>query len=320
LVVRGAAAGSVAVRDRNDTDSATSDRFAQIQAAIRRGEERAARRTAGESLEEDDQEAPPPQLTPETEQLLRQFIVTPDGLGLGDDGADWPGNVEGEEQEEGLRVSPGSGPVIVDMAGPQEEERAAVESRIRKTLEFCPDGRLAHEILRELQAEGAPVGAAAFDLVIGALSDRGALDDALVVFNEMQEASVPPTNATWDALARPAARGGQYNFVERLYQAKASDCGGDIGEASLALLLEAYANGLPRQAGRAEAAFRGAMATAEEAAVTPQQAAPSKVLRSLRRAVGAGSFKDLCREYGLADPDGEDTDLGEELDDGTDLD
>merc|ERR1712129_249370 len=86
----------------------------------------------------------------------------------------------------------------------------------------------------------------------------------LALFQEMQAARVPPSDLTYDSLARPAARGGDYRFVEALFAAKAADRGGDIGALSLALLLDAYANSLPRQTGRAEAAFRSALASTEE--------------------------------------------------------
>ena len=69
---------------------------------------------------------------------------------------------------------------------------------------------------------------------------------------------------------------------------------GQIGAESLALLLDAYANGLPRQARQAQGAFRGAMAAAE-AAGSP--AAPgAQVLQALKRAVGPAVYRDLMEE------------------------
>merc|ERR1719343_113881 len=132
-----------------------------------------------------------------------------------------------------------------------EPAEAAAEERMRKTLEFCPDGRLAREILTEMRDAGQNPGSAAYDMVIEAFARRGALDDALGVFSEMQAARVAPTDRTYDSLARPAARSGEYRFVEMLYNAKASDCGGGIGPESLAVLLDAYANSIPSKADRA---------------------------------------------------------------------
>ncbi|CAK0811832.1 unnamed protein product, partial [Prorocentrum cordatum] len=114
-----------------------------------------------------------------------------------------------------------------------------------------------------------------------------------------QAARVAPTCRTYDALARPAARSGEYRFVEMLYNAKASDCGGGIGPESLAVLLDAYANSIPNQADRAGAAFREEMAFAEEQDQKPSEAASGRVLKALRRAVGQEAFGRLCREYGL---------------------
>jgi len=226
-----------------------SDRLALIREAIRKGEERAARR-AGENVEEAS-------LAELGQHVVEVAAVEPD----------------------------------------------AAEVRIRKTLEFCPDGVLAGEILRELSDGGLQPGAGAYDAVLEAFSRRGALDDALALFQDMQDARVAPTDTTYDALARPAARGGDHRFVEMLYAAKAQDRGGNIGAASLALLLDAYANGLPRQAGRAEAAFRGAMASAnQEDGTAPEDVMCGRVLAALRRAVGCQAFVGLCKEYGL-DPE-----------------
>jgi len=180
---------------------------------------------------------------------------------------------------------------------------AAADTRILRTLEFCPDGVLAREILGELRCTGVYISATAYDAVIEAFAHRGALDDALSVFREMQDGGVAATDATYDALARPAARAGEYRFVERLYEAKAVDHnGGGIGPTSLAVLLEAYANGVPRQAGRAEAAFRGEMACAEERDMPATAAAgeqDGRVLLALLRAVGPTVCSTLCVEYGL---------------------
>mmetsp|Transcript_174463 Transcript_174463/g.559273 ORF Transcript_174463/g.559273 Transcript_174463/m.559273 type:complete len:381 (+) Transcript_174463:45-1187(+) len=271
IVMAAGASSSVGASERNETLTSASDRIAQIQAAIRRGEERAARRAAGEAVAE----VAPPRISEEVEKMLERMMISPQELASAADGS-------------------------LDVGAEAKEDPVA--ARMHKTLEFCPDGKLAQEILMELIDEGATPRAGAFDAVIEAFSRRGALDDALVVFGKMKELEVSPTDVTWDALARPAARGGQFQFVERLYRGKASDRGGDIGPTSLALLLDAYANGLPRQAGRAEAAFRSAMASVEEFNEPPEQIAKPCVLKALRRAVGESVFGDLCHEYGVAFP------------------
>lgn len=231
----------------------------------------------GDSPDGDTQD-PPRRLTPEQEKLLEGLIVTPD--------------------EAGDVVDPDA-----DDVAQAAVDTASADTRILRTLEFCPDGVLAREILGELRHAGIYVSAMGYDAVIEAFGRRGALDDALSVFREMQDEGVAATDATYDALARPAARAGEYRFVERLYEAKAADHnGGGIGQTSLAVLLEAYANGIPRQAGRAEAAFRGEMACAEEreasaAAAVGQE--DGRVLVALLRAVGSKAFSTLCGEYGL---------------------
>lgn len=265
-------------RRGSGAEESVGDRLERIREAMRRGEERQMRLAIGEVLDEEGQQ--PQRMTPNEEQLLQQLFVQ-------------PGEVQDTESELVVGAETSDGRTLM---------QDAAEVRILKTLEFCPDGVLAKEILQELSFSGQPPGAGAYDAVLEAFSQRGALDDALAVFQEMQSARVPPTDLTYDALARPAARGGDYRFVETLYTAKASDRGGAIGAGSLALLLDAYANGLPRQAGRAEAAFRGAMASAEERYEESATVASGRVLTALRRAVGSQNFEELCKEYGL-DPE-----------------
>jgi len=243
-------------------------RLAQIQAAIRRGEERASR--------EPDNEAPR-QMTPEEEQLLEKLFVRPEDL------------------EEAYDASPQEPPA------PADEEREDPHTvRIRKTVEFCPDGALAWEILQEIVESGERPSVEAYDIVIEAFARHGATDDALAVFKAVKEAGLQPTDQSYDWLATPASRSGEYRFVEMLFAAKASTkADGQIGSRALKLLLDAYANGLPRQANKAQSAFRGAMAAAEAANEKPSDAASGEVLKALRRAVGPTVFRELQAEYGL---------------------
>lgn len=244
-------------------------RLAQIQAAIRRGEERASR--------EPDSEEAPRQMTPEEEQLLEKLFVRPEDL------------------EEAYDASPEDPPAP---AGQEQEDPHTV--RIRKTIEFCPDGALAWEILQEIVESGERPSVEAYDIVIEAFARHGATDDALAVFKAVKEAGLEPTDQSYDWLATPASRSGEYRFVEMLFAAKASTkADGQIGSRALKLLLDAYANGLPRQASKAQSAFRGAMAAAEAANQKPSDAASGEVLKALRRAVGPTLFRELQAEYGL---------------------
>ncbi|CAJ1414968.1 unnamed protein product [Effrenium voratum] len=256
-------------------------RLALIQAAIRRGEAKA--RAASPSEEQSEE---PRRLTEEEEQMLSKLFMQP---------------------EEVMETIQQQNPQVLEDT--TEEENGHHEERIRRTLEFCPDGKLAWEILREIIDSGEQPGVGAYDRVMEAFSRRGALDDALAVFKAVTVAGLRHSDVSYDLLARPAARSGEFRFVERLYAAKAqTKADGQIGAESLTLLLDAYANGLPRQAKKAQAAFRGAMATAEAAdenaeAAEATEAGPG-VLRALRRAVGPAVYRELCDEYGL-EPDAE---------------
>ena len=253
-------------RRQADRESSEAEkRLEMIQAAIRRGEAKAAQ----------GDEAEPRQMTPEEEEVLAKMFIQPEMM-------------EKDEPKETLQDT---------------ETEDLHEVRIRRTLEFCPDGVLAWEILQEITASGEKPGVGAYDLVIEAFSRRGALDDALAVFKAVSEAGLQHSDISFDLLAKPASKSGEYRFVERLYAAKAqAKPDGEIGPASLALLLDAYANGLPSQAQKAQAAFRSAMAVGESANTPPEETAAGEVLRALRRAVGPAVYGDLTEEYGL-DPD-----------------
>lgn len=179
----------------------------------------------------------------------------------------------------------------------------AAEYRINRTLEFCPDGVLAREIINEMCSNGTVPGPLAWNAVIDSFGQRGALDEALAVYREMQEARVAANDATYDVLARPAMRRGEFRFVETLYGAKAVDRGGSIGSESLAILLQSYANGQPPQPDKAVTAFRCEMEAAEEQGLTAAEAASGAVLQALRNAAGLNQSCDLCWDYGI-DPAG----------------
>jgi len=258
-----------------DIGAQAQSRLAQIQAAMRRGEAKAAMQGTG--VQEEPSRSR--QMTPEEELLLKQLMVQP---------------VEPEEQD--LPGAEGGAEGVLNNLGILSQ---ALEFRIEKTLEFCPDGKLAREILKEIRASGQQPSAKAYEAVLEAFSKKGDLDAALALFKEMIEAGVPATDNSYDLLAKPASRGGEFRFVEMLYAAKSKDRDGEIGAKSLGLLIDAYANALPRQPTRAEAAFRGAMAGADEQSIAPAEAAPDNVLKALKRAVGLQKFDELQTEYGL---------------------
>lgn len=210
--------------------------------------------------------------------------------------------VEEEQQLNAILLKPdGDGLIDIDL----EDELAAQarEYRISRVLEFCPDGSLAHRILGEMVSNGTVPGARSWTAVIEAFGGRNALDGALDVFRDMQQAGVAPTGATYGALARPAMRRGEFKFVEALCRAKASDCGGLLGVEFLEILLETYANSWPPQPERAIAAFRRELAAAQEEGIPATVLASEAVLRGLRRLLGLNQTSELCWEYGV-DPVG----------------
>lgn len=182
-----------------------------------------------------------------------------------------------------------------------EEELAAAsrDYRINRTLEFCPDGELALTIIREMCQNGTAPGVHSWNAVIDAFGQRGALDEALQIFAEMNEARVAANGATYDVLAKPAMRRGEFRFVERLYAAKLSDDATGIGPESLTILLLAYANGHPPQTDKAESAFRVELDLAKDQGLQLEQVATPQVLKALRAAVGINQTCELCWEFGI---------------------
>eukprot|EP00446_Apocalathium_sp_SHHI-4_P006545 CAMPEP_0177165786 /NCGR_PEP_ID=MMETSP0367-20130122/7691_1 /TAXON_ID=447022 ORGANISM="Scrippsiella hangoei-like, Strain SHHI-4" /NCGR_SAMPLE_ID=MMETSP0367 /ASSEMBLY_ACC=CAM_ASM_000362 /LENGTH=278 /DNA_ID=CAMNT_0018611821 /DNA_START=287 /DNA_END=1123 /DNA_ORIENTATION=- len=264
-------------QDAEDAAEEGRSRMEQIQAAMRSGEAKAAARAAREAAGEaevyaEEGRQPQPRLTAEQEEALSRLLVQP-----GDDGES---------------LAPGTD-IEFELA-----DRAA-EYRIKRTLEFCPDGDLARGIIREMCLNGTVPGVRTWNAVIEALGEQGALDDALGLFSEMQTAGVAANAVTYDLLASPAMRRGEFRFVEKLYAAKANDFGGGLGAASLAILLNAYANGRPPQAELAEAAFINEMDYSKAEGIPVESAATSEVLQALRRAVGLNQTCELCWEFGV---------------------
>ncbi|OLP93804.1 hypothetical protein AK812_SmicGene24247 [Symbiodinium microadriaticum] len=284
-------------------------RLAQIQAAIRRGEA---------LIDMSDWPCPLPYVNAERasrepdneeEQLLEKLFVRPEDLEEAYDASpEDPPAPAGQEQEDphtvrirSKTIESGAEP---DIGAPVMHISYQKVRRLQRMFgvsfgacdeveRFCPDGALAWEILQEIVALGSArreesgerPSVEAYDIVIEAFARHGATDDALAVFKAVKEAGLEPTDQSYDWLATPASRSaspsGEYRFVEMLFAAKASTkADGQIGSRALKLLLDAYANGLPRQASKdppsakdarflsstllpflflAQSAFRGAM-------------------------------------------------------------
>jgi len=186
-----------------------------------------------------------------------------------------------------------------DAALEKELATASRDYRINRTLEFCPDGELALTIIREMCQNGTAPGVRSWNAVIDAFGQRGALDEALGIFSEMNEAKVAANAATYDALAKPAMRRGEFRFVERLYAAKLSDDSTGIGPESMTILLMAYANCHPPEVTKAESAFRNELDLAKDQGLPLEQVATPKVLQALRVATGTNQSCELCWEFGI---------------------
>jgi len=217
---------------------------------------------------------------------------------------DWPQVLGISGTDDGLQGKESLDAFLArDLAERAQEMQVRVHSdvehpvtiRMQKTLEYCPDGVLARELLGEALSEGEVPPALAYDLVLEALGSRGNTHDALDLFKEMQAAGVPATQRTYDALARPASRSGEWRYVEKLYHIN----GRPKGATSLAILLDAYVNGVPPQREKAEAVFREEVASTWDKQARKSPMLTPKVVAALRRAVGITIFRSLCKEFDL---------------------
>mmetsp|Transcript_73600 Transcript_73600/g.145867 ORF Transcript_73600/g.145867 Transcript_73600/m.145867 type:complete len:289 (+) Transcript_73600:50-916(+) len=211
------------------------------------------------------------------------------------------GQASGPSRLEQIQEAIRRGEQRAEVEAQLEKELAAAsrEHRINRTLEFCPDGELAWTIIREMCQNGTAPGVRAWNAVIDAFGQRGALDEALSIFSKMNEEKVAANGVTFDVLAKPAMRRGEYRFVERLYAAKLSDHATGIGPESLTILLLAYGNGHPPQTDKAETAFRQELDLAKDQGLPLEQLATPEVLRALRVAVGTNQTCELCWEFGI---------------------
>lgn len=266
-------------QDTDGNSEEFADRMEQIEAAIRRREAKEAAGLAAGEDSADSEKEETRRLTVEEERTLGSLLAQLPQLPLQDEDS------------------------ALDSVLENELAAKSREYRINRTLEFCPDGVLAREIISEMCANGTVPGAQTWNVVIDAFARRDALDDALDVFRDMQKARVAATDATYDILAQPAMRRGEFRFVETLYHAKEMDHEGTIGAESLAILLEAYANGRPPQSERAVVAFRSEVEYAKENGMSTSIVATNAVLRALRRVAGTNQTCELCWEYGI-DPVG----------------
>merc|ERR1719198_2930934 len=97
-----------------------------------------------------------------------------------------------------------------------------------------------------------------FSSAIDACSKAGDHERGLRLFRKMSAAGVQANIVTYSTLARPFARNGDWGTVERL-QAQMEAEGLRMNEYFFYVLLDAYSNAKPKEAARAEQAFRQAM-------------------------------------------------------------
>lgn len=126
-----------------------------------------------------------------------------------------------------------------------------------------------------------------YSSVIDACGKAGDAERAMRVFRRMQANGLRPHIVAYAALARPFAYRGDWIKVESIAQCMHAD-GVSVNEYFVYAQLLAYAVARPRQAQRAEACFRSALAGGVEA--------NDHVVTALARAVGRQRCTDLMAE------------------------
>jgi len=108
-----------------------------------------------------------------------------------------------------------------------------------------------------MEHAGVPADVVVYSTVLDACAKVGDCERAQQVFDQMRTRGVTPNVVSYASLARPYAHEGNWKEVERIAKVMEAE-GLAMNEYFLYALLLAYASGRPRQADRAEAAFRKA--------------------------------------------------------------
>eukprot|EP00933_Yihiella_yeosuensis_P051406 TRINITY_DN49337_c0_g1_i1.p1 TRINITY_DN49337_c0_g1~~TRINITY_DN49337_c0_g1_i1.p1 ORF type:complete len:568 (+),score=132.56 TRINITY_DN49337_c0_g1_i1:186-1889(+) len=160
---------------------------------------------------------------------------------------------------------------------------------------FAKSGNVAAacEQFAEMEKCGVPADVVTYSGVLDACAKAGDMDRAKEVFARMKANGVKPNLVSYASLARPFAHSGDWQEVERIEE-EMTKSGMKMNEYFLYTLLLAYASGKPRQADRAEAAFRKAISQGLEA--------NKHVMMALGRALGRAKSAQLARNLGISTP------------------
>jgi len=145
----------------------------------------------------------------------------------------------------------------------------------------------ATEYLEQMEGAGVPADVVVYSSVLDACGKAGDTDVSRKVFKRMRARGVRPNVVAYASMARPFAHHGDWREVEHLSQQMADD-GLVMNEYFLYTLLLAYASARPREATRAEAAFRKSRAEGVPA--------NRHVLAALARATGRARCQELTQE------------------------
>merc|ERR1719446_74511 len=141
--------------------------------------------------------------------------------------------------------------------------------------------------LDKMDEVGIAADVVVYSTVLDACAKVGDAERSAQVFKQMRSNGIRPNVVSYASLARPFAHRGDFHEVERLLDEMRS-VGLVMNEYFLYALLLAYASARPRQAERAEAAFRDALNAGVEV--------NRHVLTALGRAVGRTRCNELARE------------------------
>merc|ERR1719324_1473153 len=153
------------------------------------------------------------------------------------------------------------------------------------------DVAAASNHLAAMEKSGVLADVVVYSGVLDACAKAGDTDLAMRTFQQMRSQGIQPNVVSYASLARPFAHKGDWQQVEQLQKELVLE-GLNVNSYFLYTLLLAYASARPRQADRAEAAFRNACHVGIEA--------NKHVLTALARALGRARCHQLVREVAPA--------------------
>merc|ERR1740121_715252 len=146
--------------------------------------------------------------------------------------------------------------------------------------------------LKKMEKARVPGDVVVYSGVLDACAKANDMDKAVAIFRQMRVAGIRPNVVAYASLARPFAHAGDWQKVEELAKEMQS-YHLEMNAYFLYTLLIAHASARPRQAERAEAAFKAACDRGIEI--------NKHVLSALSRAVGRARCHQLARDAGLTD-------------------